>query len=59
MVRQYTTDEITEIFFDMLSDKKTFKEIQKATGILKVEEDESQEIITIHYPNGEIISHWI
>lgn len=58
-MEQLTTDEITEIFFDMLAEKKTFEEIQKATGILKVVEDKSQTIITIYYPNGEIISHWV
>lgn len=54
-----TNDVITEIFFDMLAEEKSFEEIQKATGILKVEEDESQTVLTLHYPNGEIVSHWV
>lgn len=54
-----TSEEITEIFFDMLAEKKEWEEIQKATGLLKVEEDESQTILTLYYPNGEIISHWV
>lgn len=58
-MEQLTVDEITELFFDMSEQGKTFEEIQKATGILKVVEDESQTIITIYYPKGEIISHWV
>jgi len=54
-----TNDVITEIFFDMLAEKKSFEEIQKETGLLKVEEDESQTVLTLYYPNGEIISHWV
>lgn len=53
------TDFITGLFFDLSKQGKTFEEIQKATGIKKVEEDESQTVITIHYPSGEIISHWV
>ncbi len=56
---QLTNDQIDEIFFDMLAENKSFEEIQEATGILKVEEDESQTVITIYYPNGDIISHWV
>jgi hypothetical protein len=54
-----TNDEITEMFFDMLAEKKGIEEIKEKTGILKVEEDESQTVLTIHYPNGDIISHWV
>ena len=54
-----TNDVITEIFFDMLAEKKSFEEIQKETGLLKVEEDESQTVLTLYYPNGEIVSHWV
>lgn len=54
-----TTDEITELFFDMLAEDIAIKEIQKATGLLKVEEDESQTVLTLYYPNGDIISHWV
>jgi len=52
-------ERITEKFFEMLDEKKTFEEIKKATGVLEVELDENQEVLTIHYPNGEIISHWV
>lgn len=54
-----TNDVITEIFFDMLAEKKSFEEIQEETGLLNVVEDESQTILTLYYPNGEIISHWV
>lgn len=50
-------DVITEVFFNMLAEEKTAREIKKATGIKKIEPEER--IVTIYYPNGEIISHWL
>ncbi len=52
-------ERITEKFFEMLDEKKTFEEIKEATGVSEIEVDENEHIITIHYPNGEIISHWL
>lgn len=57
--KQLTNDEIDEIFFDMLAEEKTYKEIKKATGIKKIEQDESGQVVTIYYPNGDIVSHWV
>jgi hypothetical protein len=57
MQRKLTNEQINEIFFDMLSEKKTFKEIKKRTGIKRIETNDN--VITLHYPNGEIISHWV
>ncbi len=58
-----SVDETTEIVLNMLSEGKTFKEVREKTGILSIEEDTSPDgettVITIHYPNGEIISHWV
>ena len=62
-VKEYTTEEITEIFFDLSEQGKTLEEIQEITGIKKIEVEidyeENPTIITIHYPNGEIVSHWV
>lgn len=58
-----SVDEITEIVLNMLSEGKTFKEVREKTGVLSIEEDTTPDgettVITIHYPNGDIISHWV
>lgn len=60
---QVSIDEITEIVLDMLSEGKDFEEVKKKTGVLNIEEDKSPDgettVITIHYPDGETISHWV
>ena len=56
-------EEITEKFFDMLAKGEEEKEVTKKLGIKKVETDvdcdEIPNIITIYYPDGAIISHWV
>lgn len=57
--KQLTTDEISGIYFNMLAEEKTYKEIKKATGIKKIEQDEGGQVVTLYYPNGDIVSHWV
>jgi hypothetical protein len=58
--KKLTVNEITDMYFSLIIEEgKSPEEAMKITGIKKVEEDSSGQVITIYYPDGEIISHWV
>ena len=58
--KKLTVDEIADMYFSLIIEEgKSPEEAMKITGIKKVEEDSSGQVITIYYPDGEIISHWV
>lgn len=58
--KKLTVDEITDMYFSLIIEEgKSPEEAMKITGIKKVEEDSSGQVIAIYYPDGEIISHWV
>ena len=56
-------EKITNKVFDMLGNYSSIEETIKAIGVKGIEVDKDEfdldTIITIHYQDGQIISHWV
>jgi len=51
-------DDITSRVFDMLEEENSIKEIEKALNI-HIEIDKDNTIMSITYPDGTSLSHWL
>jgi hypothetical protein len=52
-------DKLTEAVFNELEKGLCFERVAENTGVKKIEIDDDCTVVTIYYPDGEIVSHWV